>query len=100
MALETGSAFDVGDVLGDLAAALEDALGRLARGGTRWLRAAWRRRDALAGATVGLTAAEGPVEGAYAGVAADGRLRLRDSHGRLHLFWSGDVALLRRRRIF
>jgi len=77
---------------GMLAAAVLDTLEEFARGGYAAFAARWAGLDALSGARVRITQAEGCVEGEACGADADGALLVRVA-GVVQRFYSGDVSL-------
>lgn len=95
---ETGHETDLAALRDGLAAELAGAIDAVGSGLGPLLRA-WEATDWLSGKRVSV-AAEGPrvVVGRYDGLHEDGRLRLRDDGGRMHLFWSGEVQRVRRQQ--
>jgi BirA family biotin operon repressor/biotin-[acetyl-CoA-carboxylase] ligase len=77
---------------GMLAAAVLDTLEEFSRGGYAAFAARWAGLDALSGARVRITQAEGYVEGEACGADADGALLVRVA-GVVQRFYSGDVSL-------
>ena len=75
-----------------LAAAMLDTFGEFARAGFASFAARWAELDALRGARVRVTQADGSVEGEACGADADGALLVRVD-GTLRRFHSGDVSL-------
>lgn len=58
------------------------------------IRAAWLERAGSVGEMLAINAAEGRVEGCFAGLDADGSLLLRDATGRERRFLFGDVSVI------
>lgn len=75
-----------------LAAAMLDTLGEFARVGFTAFASRWAALDALAGARVRVSQADGAVEGEACGADADGALLVRVA-GHVRRFYSGDVSL-------
>jgi len=75
-----------------LATAMLDTLDEFARDGYTPFAARWAQLDALAGARVSVSQADGRVEGEACGADADGALLVRVD-GHVQRFYSGDVSL-------
>lgn len=80
------------DLAATLVAAMLDTLAEFARDGYTTFAARWAALDALAGARVRITQADGLVEGEACGADADGALLVRVA-GSVQRFYSGDVSL-------
>jgi BirA family biotin operon repressor/biotin-[acetyl-CoA-carboxylase] ligase len=93
MAIERECAFDVGRVCVDLLAELERTFDATEKGGANHLFDNWKLHDALTGKQITVNTGTAPVKGTYAGMTEDGRIRVIDTFGEEHQFWSGDVSL-------
>jgi BirA family biotin operon repressor/biotin-[acetyl-CoA-carboxylase] ligase len=80
------------DLAATASAALLDTLTEFARAGFAPFAARWKALDALAGAQVRVTHADGAIEGEACGTDADGALLVRVD-GTVRRFHSGDVSL-------
>lgn len=90
---ESGIARQISDIAAQLGAEMEDGLSRALESGVESIISEWQQSDFLAGRTITVHGPEGDIQGAYAGIATDGRLLLRNQTGDLRSFWSGDVTL-------
>ncbi len=75
-----------------LVESLRDAFVRFEREGLPAFAQRWSRLDALAGRVIGVTTAQGLVEGIARGVDADGALRVETGQGMVR-FFSGEVSV-------
>jgi BirA family biotin operon repressor/biotin-[acetyl-CoA-carboxylase] ligase len=91
MAMEQGRSFVIEDVLQTFLTHMTAVLDRAQREGTARVLEAWAEHDALTGQQIEIRGADGCRRGRYGGLGPDGRLRLIDGAGTVHLFWTGDV---------
>jgi len=97
MAIVTGRASDINSVRNDLLPRVEEVLDatRTDTGASTPSRLSqeWSRHDYLAGKRIQVRTTGAVLEGRYAGLGPDGRLRLVDNSGRESSFWTGDVSV-------
>lgn len=89
-----GCPIEPADMLGRLAAAMADWLGRWDNGaGFERVRKAWLQRAGPPGERISVNTGRELVEGSFLGIDAQGALVLRDLSGARHRFTYGDVTL-------
>lgn len=101
MALVTGRRFNLDRVRDAVVSSLEPVVSRLATPDTTLLtpplQDQWAAHDFLAGTDIAVDTHHGRLTGRYAGVGAEGALRLTDQKGYTHVVRAGDVTLCRLR---
>jgi len=88
------SAPDRADFAEELAASFASWLARWRTEGLGAVLSRWQASAHPSGTALSVQAPDGPLEGLYDGLEADGALRLRTPDGSVHLVHAGDVFLL------
>jgi BirA family biotin operon repressor/biotin-[acetyl-CoA-carboxylase] ligase len=93
MAEQSGRAFDVAVLCAALVRQLERTIDLAQEGRQTFLLQAWEPHDYLTGRDIRVSTPDSGVYGRYAGISANGELRLVEADGRERRFLSGDVSL-------
>jgi len=93
MAIETGMAYNIGQVYSAVTGELQRFLEASDVEGIAAILREWRKHDFLTGKAVEVQTTECRITGKYAGIDPSGRLMIVDEAGKESLFWTGDVTL-------
>ena len=93
MMAEQKHSFDLDAVCSKIISTLEETVNALYKNGVPYIAQEWTKSDHLSGKLLSVNSGTSIITGLYAGMQESGQLKITDSTGKEHLFWSGDVTL-------
>ncbi len=93
MMIELNNTFELDAVCSKLLCTLEKTVNALYHYGVPYISQEWKKSDHLSGQTLSINSGKSIITGLYSGMQENGQLKITDSTGKEHLFWSGDVSL-------
>lgn len=95
MTTENSHTFDINNVCIHVLSTLEKTIENLYKNGIPYISQRWQENDYLKDQTISIKSEKAVITGKYMGMKDNGQLKIIDQTGKQHLFWSGDVTLLK-----